>query len=223
MDVKFTADMETRLDEVEEGRVEWVNLLRDFYDPFAETLKVATIEMENLKPAPVETEYHCANTGNVMFLRQGRFGPFMGCSGFPKCRKILKLDAEGKPIEGPDFTCGLLANDGAPANGVGRNGTETSVVANTADLPNATSHVCPQGRGRMLQRQSRFGPFLGCSEYPKCRTSLKINPDGSLKEGQEFACTYSESSGRGGKPRTKRSGAATSRPARRGAAAVIEE
>ncbi len=198
MDVKFTADMETRLDEVEEGRVEWVSLLRNFYDPFAETVKAATVEMENLKPAPVETEFHCANTGNVMFLRQGRFGPFMGCSGFPKCRKILKLDANGVPAEGPNFTCGLIAKDDAAQDG-SRSGAEGNVVANTADLPNATDHVCPDERGRMLLRQSRFGPFLGCSEYPRCRTSLKINPDGTLKEGQEFVCTFSESAtGRNG-------------------------
>src|SRR4029079_3416753 len=131
MDVKFTADMEMRLDEVEEGRVDWESLLRHLYDPFDESVKVATTEMENLKPAPVETEYHCPNTGNVMFLRQGRFGPFMGCSGFPKCRKILKLDANGVPVEGPDFTCGLIAKDDAVGQDGSRNGTEGSVVANT--------------------------------------------------------------------------------------------
>jgi DNA topoisomerase-1 len=199
MDVKFTADMETRLDEVEEGRVEWVSLLRNFYDPFALTVKTASTEMESLKPAPIETEYHCANTGNVMLLRQGRFGPFMGCSGFPKCRKILKLNAEGVPVEGPNFTCGLVAKEEATGQNADRNGTEGSVVANTADLPNATDHVCPEGRGRMLLRQSRYGPFLGCSEYPKCRTSLKIDADGTLKEGQEFVCTYNENAaGRNG-------------------------
>jgi DNA topoisomerase-1 len=180
-----------------------VSLLRTFYDPFAESVKLATTEMENLKPAPVETEFHCANTGNVMFLRQGRFGPFMGCSGFPKCRKILKLNADGAPAEGPNFTCGLIAKEDGAGNGAGRNGTEASVVINTADLPNATEHVCPDGRGRMLLRSSRFGPFLGCSEYPKCRTSLKINEDGTLKDGQTFTCTYSEANAKAGRGRSK--------------------
>jgi DNA topoisomerase-1 len=221
--------METRLDEVEEGRAEWVGLLRNFYDPFAETLKVAAVEMESLKPAPVETEYHCPNTGNVMLLRQGRFGPFLGCSGFPKCRKILKLNAEGEPVEGANFTCGLLTKEESTAQDGARNGTEGDVIANTADLPNATDHVCPEGRGRMLQRQSRYGPFLGCSEYPKCRTSLKINPDGSLKEGQEFVCTYSASAGRnggkksGGTARSTAKAAGARKPARRKTAAVAEE
>ena len=236
MDVKFTADMETRLDEVEEGRVEWVKLLRNFYDPFAETVKLATVEMENLKPAPVETPYHCPNTGNVMFLRQGRFGPFMGCSGFPKCRKILKLDAEGLPTEGPNFKCGLLEkDDDAAGQDASRNGTEASVIANTADLPNATEHVCPEKRGRMLLRQSRYGPFLGCSEYPKCRTSLKINADGTLKEGQEFVCTYSAAAaGRNGAKKGRATktvkpvaspakSAAAPRTPRRKSSAVAEE
>jgi DNA topoisomerase-1 len=82
----------------------------------------------------------------------------------------------------------------------------------------------------MLLRQSRYGPFLGCSNYPKCRTSLKINEDGTLKEGQEFVCTYSESAARNGakKGRTGRAAAtARAKPAakttRRKAATVVEE
>jgi DNA topoisomerase-1 len=59
----------------------------------------------------------------------------------------------------------------------------------------------------MLLRQSRFGPFLGCSNYPKCRTALKIKPDGTLQDNQEFKCTYSESG-------AKRNGAAKTTRAR---------
>ena len=111
--------------------------------------------------------------------------------------------------------------DDAPLNSRHpKNAPPPSVVINTAELPNATAHVCPDGRGRMLLRESRYGPFLGCSEYPKCRTSLKINPDGSLKEGQEFTCTFSESAGRSGarKGKTGRS-AGTARPRAGGATA----
>jgi DNA topoisomerase-1 len=210
MDVKFTAGMETKLDEVAEGKVEWVRLLQDFYSPFEKQVLAAQVEMENLKPAPVETEYHCPVTGNVMLLRQSRYGPFLGCSAFPKCRKTLKLNPDGTPIEGPNFACGLAAKDGSPAqaqtqtdvSGNGhRNGAEAGTIVEPAAPSNATEYVCPEGRGRMLLRQSRYGPFLGCSEYPKCRTTLKINPDGSLLEGQKFECTYAESNG-------KRNGAA---------------
>jgi DNA topoisomerase-1 len=189
MDIKFTADMENKLDEVAEGREDWIRLLHNFYDPFALSVTTAKVEMENLKPPPVETEYSCPETGKMMLLRQGRFGPFMGCSGYPECKKILKLDAEDKPIEGANFLCGLLDK-----------GEKTPVDPST--LPNATEYVCPNHLGVMLTRQGRFGTFLGCSSYPKCRTVLKTKPDGTLQDGQEFACTYNENAGKKGAKKT---------------------
>ncbi|HEV2472147.1 MAG TPA: type I DNA topoisomerase [Chthonomonadales bacterium] len=195
MDVKFTAAMETRLDDVEEGKADWVELLRSFYDPFSELVRAAKEEMVSLKPQAVETEFHCPVTGNVLLQREGRYGPFLGCSAFPKCRKIVNLDPEGAPVEPLDgtFECGMREGKaGAKKEKSAGNGAAGKQRVDPATLPNATEHVCPRGIGRMLLRQSRFGPFLGCSEYPRCRTALKINPDMSLKEGQEFKCTYSE-------------------------------
>lgn len=179
MDVQFTADMDHKLDDVAQGTVDWTTLLRTFYDPFDLQLEAAKTEMENLKPQPVVTEICCPDTGKPMLLRQGRYGAFLGCSGFPECKKILKLDADGAPIEGVNFTCGLLPQ-----------GAKEPV--DPALLPNATEHVCPNGVGRMLVRASRFGPFLGCSEYPKCRSTLKITTGGELLPDQEFVCTYKE-------------------------------
>ena len=192
MDMKFTAEMENKLDEVEEGKQEWVGLLRNFYTPFEILVKAAGTEMENLKPQPVETEFKCPDTGTAMVMRQGRYGPFISCSGFPKCRKILKMNADGTPVEGENFTCGMLAQPAVATDGSPAPPEEVKdPVESTADLPNATDFICPDKHGRMLTRNSRFGPFLGCSAYPKCSTALKINADGTLKDGQEFTCTYS--------------------------------
>ena len=199
MDLKFTADMETKLDDVEEGKTDWVGLLRNFYDPFALTVELAKTEMENIKPAPVVTDFVCPVGEQSMLLRTGRFGPFMGCAGYPKCKKIIKLDADETPIDppgSPNFVCGLVA-------------AESKAAVDPTTLENATAHLCPAGNGGvMLTRASRFGPFLGCSNYPKCRTTLKINPDGSLLEGQEFACTFSEANAKKGKA-TKTTGRKT--------------
>lgn len=195
MNLKFTAEMETHLDEVEEGNTEWVGLLRNFYGPFAKSVAAAKEEMENLKPAPVETDYKCPSTGKVMLLRQGRYGPFLGCSGYPECKKILKVNDAGEPIEGPNFTCGLEEKN-AP-----------KVPKDPSEHPNATQYACPDGRGVMILRQSRYGPFLGCSNYPKCRTALKIDAEGNLLPGQEFTCTFSESAAK--KNGAKRNGTAS--------------
>ncbi len=184
MDFKFTAEMETKLDEVEEGRADWVALLREFYDPFAAQIATAATEMENLKPPAVESEYKCQATGHPMMVRQSRYGAFLGCSNYPKCKKILKIDAEGKPIDGDTWVCGMEEKE------------SEKVPVDPATLPNATEHVCPNGHGRMLKRTGRMGPFLGCSAYPKCHTLLNVNPDGSLKEGQEFKCTFGEAPAR---------------------------
>jgi DNA topoisomerase-1 len=208
MDVKFTADMEQQLDDVEEGKANWVSLLRTFYDPFSQMVETAKVEMDNLKPAAVETDYRCPK-GNVMLLRQSRFGPFLGCSAFPKCRKTLKLNPDGTPVEGPDFQCGMAEKEAGAKQPASANGHEpSSSTVDPATLPNATDIVCPEGKGRMLLRQSRYGPFLGCSNYPRCRTTLKCDSAGTPLEGQEFKCTCSAdgSNGRKGSAAKKRSG-----------------
>jgi DNA topoisomerase-1 len=184
MDIQFTADMETKLDEVEEGKVEWPRLLNEFYDPFEQLLARAKVEMVNLKPAPVETEYHCPVTGNVMLQRQSRFGSFISCSGFPKCKKILKLNPDGTPVEGPDFICGLDPRS--------KQVEAVKAPAVPATLPDGTSCLCPKGLGVMVLRQRKKdnGPFLGCSAYPICNATLKLTPDGTLQEGQVLVCKY---------------------------------
>jgi DNA topoisomerase-1 len=86
LDEAFTALMEEELDEIEEGKMEWVKVLKDFYGPFSEFLVRAQTEMKNVKPAPVPTDYKCDLCGKQLFIKFGRFGKFMACAGFPDCK-----------------------------------------------------------------------------------------------------------------------------------------
>ena len=86
LDVKFTANMEQGLDEVEEGRVDWVKLLRDFYQPFKLTLVKATREMKKVKRPERVTDEKCPQCGGVMVEKDGRYGRFLSCRNFPKCK-----------------------------------------------------------------------------------------------------------------------------------------
>ncbi len=86
LDVKFTANMEQGLDEVEEGRVDWVKLLRDFYQPFKLTLVKATREMKRVKRPERVTDEKCPQCGGVMVEKDGRYGRFLACRNFPKCK-----------------------------------------------------------------------------------------------------------------------------------------
>ena len=99
IDVEFTAGMEGQLDMVEEGDLPWVNVLRDFYDPFAQTLAHAESVMSKINIAPEESGELCQVCGKPMVYRMGKFGRFLACSGFPECRNT-------KPIIKPtDIIC----------------------------------------------------------------------------------------------------------------------
>ncbi len=93
VNVKFTAQMETELDEVEHGNEQWVELLHDFYGEFAETLKKAKDDMkdEKIELAEDKTDYICENCGKPMVYKYGRYGRFIACSGWPECKTVKKV------------------------------------------------------------------------------------------------------------------------------------
>ncbi|MBI4788597.1 MAG: type I DNA topoisomerase [Chloroflexi bacterium] len=95
VDVGFTALMEQKLDKVAAGEAEWVQVLRDFYAPFKQTLDRAADEMPNVT-VPVETTNEvCDKCGSPMVVKHGKFGKFLACSAFPKCRNTRRLSASG--------------------------------------------------------------------------------------------------------------------------------
>lgn len=90
---KFTAQMEENLDEVEHGQEEWVELLDEFYSDFDKTLKKAKEEMEGVKLQLKEdqTDIICDKCGRQMVVKVGRYGKFIACPGYPKCKNVLKF------------------------------------------------------------------------------------------------------------------------------------
>lgn len=91
VDAKFTADLEGKLDSVAEGKVDKTDLLRDFYGPFAETLKKADEAIGHVE-LPVEvSDVPCDICGRMMVVKQGRFGKFLACPGFPECRNTKAI------------------------------------------------------------------------------------------------------------------------------------
>jgi len=91
IDVEFTAEMEQKLDDVEDGDVNWVNIIRDFYQPFQESLEVADQEIEHIKVEDEVTEEVCELCGRNMIIKMGRYGKFLACPGFPECRNAKPL------------------------------------------------------------------------------------------------------------------------------------
>ncbi len=86
VDINFTAEMERRLDDVEEGRQSWVEFLRNFYGDFKVSMEKAEAEMDRVQKPVEETDELCPECGRNLIIRTGRFGRFISCSGFPECR-----------------------------------------------------------------------------------------------------------------------------------------
>lgn len=185
VDVSFTADMEEKLDEVADGKVDWQKLLSDFYVPFMDQIEEGKKNIVSLKLAkPLGRK--CPKCGEELLLRSGRYGNFIACSGFPKCKYTEQIDEEGNAVEVKEELsgekCEKCGKDMVVKNG--RNGQflacsgypdckNTKSIAQeskTSDTP------CPDCGGKLVYKQSRRGAFWGCENYPKCKFISKFEP-----------------------------------------------
>ena len=109
IDVAFTAHMEERLDQVEEGKVYWKQVLRDFYQGFHQEMEAAETALEGvrLKVPDEVTDEICEVCGRNMVIKSGRFGRFLACPGFPECKNTKPL-AERMPGRCPQCGSGML-------------------------------------------------------------------------------------------------------------------
>ncbi|MDQ7068975.1 MAG: type I DNA topoisomerase [Sulfurimonas sp.] len=186
VDISFTANMEEKLDEVSEGHVDWQELLSEFYFPFMEQVAQGKENIVSLKLAkPLGRT--CPKCGeSELLLRSGRFGNFIACSGFPKCKYTEQCDEEGNAVEKKETTadekCDKCGNDMVIKNG--RNG-QFLACSNYPDCKNTKSinveeknsdTPCPDCGGTISLKNSRRGPFWGCNNYPECKFISKFEP-----------------------------------------------
>lgn len=100
VDVEFTAEMEEELDEVEEGRRQWKELLAEFYPPFEKTLEEAGKNIEKIKIKDEESDVVCDKCGRKMVYKISKFGKFLACPGYPECKNTMSI-REGTGVECP--------------------------------------------------------------------------------------------------------------------------
>jgi DNA topoisomerase-1 len=185
VDISFTANMEEKLDEVAEGEVDWQKLLSDFYFPFLEQIEEGKEKIVSLKMAKPLGRM-CPQCGSELLLRSGRFGQFVACSGFPKCKYTEQVDDEGNKVEEKVETSDEICDKCGKAMVVknGRNG-QFLACSGYPDCKNTKSMAvesksseipCPDCGGKLLWKQSRRGAFWGCENYPKCKFISKFEP-----------------------------------------------
>ncbi len=103
VDVHFTADMEDKLDKVAENNENYVSMLKDFYFPFIKNLEEVEGKIERVKIPEKETDIKCELCGRNMVIKQGRFGEFLACPGYPECKNVKSIV---KSIDIPCPKCG---------------------------------------------------------------------------------------------------------------------
>jgi DNA topoisomerase-1 len=92
VDIEFTANMENELDKIAEGKIEWAPIIKSFYEPFEKNLEQKYLEIEKRKVVDEKTDEICEKCGSPMIIKTGRFGKFMACSNFPKCKNTKHIE-----------------------------------------------------------------------------------------------------------------------------------
>jgi DNA topoisomerase-1 len=153
-DVDFTAGMEEKLDEIEEGNARWQAVLRDFYDTFKEDLAKAEVHMRDVKRQEIETDLLCEKCGTrKLVIKWGRNGEFLACPGYPECRNTMNFRREDGKI----------------------------VPEKEEDVP--VDDLCPKCGGAMVMKRGRFGRFLACTRYPECKGTKPVSIGVSCPKG----------------------------------------
>ena len=184
MDLDFTAKMEEELDGVAQGEREWVPMLRDFYSPFHEAVNKANETFSRAE----ETDEVCEKCGEPMAIKTGRFGRFMACTGYPKCRNTKDMgDNPGTPFEeATDEVCEkcerpMVIRTGRYGRFLACTGynAEENPCQNRRNLLNKVGVPCPDCGGDLVERRARGRggrPFWGCSRYPSCEFIINRRP-----------------------------------------------
>jgi len=153
VDYKFTAKMEDDLDDVAAGDIEWQKVIGDFYEPFAKNLKEKTEELDKKKIIKdKKLKEKCPECKSGLVEKLGRYGKFVACSNYPECKY-------SRPIEDKkeEKNMAVVDDDGK-----------------TEKLKEAEGEKCEKCGGKMVLKEGKFGKFLACENYPKCKNTKTV-------------------------------------------------
>ena len=223
VDVKFTARMEQKLDDVEAGQVKWKDLIRQFYVPFHENLEKVEKDMEGvyLKVPDEVTEEKCDLCGRNMVVKSGRFGRFLACPGYPEC-KFTKPLVVGMPGRCPK--CGGRILKKTSRNGYTYYGCDKFPACDfmTWDVP--VKDDCPVCGKTMFKKAGKGFNKPFCAN-PECPNFLPEDKRGYRRRKTDDAAASAEDSAPtaeekpAAQPETKKSAAKKTTAAKKPAAA----
>ena len=159
VDVKFTAEMESELDEIELGKRDWRDTLKEFYDGFDESLKKAEINLEGkrVKVPDEKTDQVCEICGKPMVIKLGRYGKFLACSGFPECTNTKRLVTE---TPGKCPYCGKRVLQKKTQKGKKYFGCEDNPGCKFMTWDTPTAEVCPKCSSTLFRKGGSKGKLV---------------------------------------------------------------
>lgn len=185
LDAKFTADLENKLDGIENGRCGWVALLKSFYGPFKKSLDAASETMRDVKREEIPTDVTCEKCGKSMVIKWGKMGQFLACSAYPECKntKDFRRAEDGSiQIVTEETTDELCPTCGKPM--VVKRGRFGRFLAcssypecKTAKALTTGVHCSLCKKGEFVERRSKRGKiFYSCNQYPDCKNAVWDRP-----------------------------------------------
>jgi len=178
LDINFTAYMEQELDQIESGSKNHINVLKDFYQPFSQSLERALSKQEDIKQSLQEKiDEKCPECGRELIVKWGRNGKFIGCTGYPECTYTRPLEEEETKTDEVCEKCGAPMQ--IKVGKFGRFLACSNYPECKFTKPYSLGIPCPERNcdGEIVERKTRRGKvFYGCSSYPKCKFALWNKP-----------------------------------------------
>jgi DNA topoisomerase-1 len=176
-DIDFTSTLETNLDQVEEGGLQWREVLREFYDRFSRRLEEGEKRSDEIIKEVVQADdAECDLCGSPMLVRWNRYGRFLGCSSYPDCKNTRPIDGPPEVDLGdekcPQCAGGLTVKNGRYGPFVACSNYPECRFTRPLDQERSTVPAdakCPKCGSPMAVKTGRYGEFLACTAYPKCK------------------------------------------------------
>ena len=159
VDVKFTADMESKLDLIKDGEQEWSSVIKDFYGPFKDTLDKASESIEKVVIPDEESDVPCEKCGALMVYKMGRFGKFLACPNFPECRNTKAIVEK---IDVPCPECGADIIKRKSKRGKVFFGCEKYPECSFVSWDKPAKEKCPKCGAMMVHKTGRSGNYTAC-------------------------------------------------------------
>lgn len=174
VDSKFTSNLEDKLDSIALCKCDWQEVLWEFYEPFMQKISEGKMNIESLKVVK-QTGQKCPECGSELVIRNGKYGEFTACSGYPKCKYIQKDEksSNGEITEEICEKCGkaMVKKRGKYGEFLACSGYPNckNIKSLKKPITKISSVKCPDCGGNLVQRFSKRGAFWGCDKYPACK------------------------------------------------------